>query len=177
MTTYEILMLVVTGAGSVALVGSIVFLISEARSISENSKDQVHQAMVREMLSADRLFVTHPQLRPYFYDGVLIAPGDPDYDRACAVAEYLLDYLEAYIVRKDRFREIWHSDWWDKYLHDSFRMSPLLCDYLRRCEAWYAPALIKIMNEAESARKSASSTTEDRADEELVVLFEVDESR
>jgi hypothetical protein len=44
-------------------------------------------------------------LRKYFFDGVDIQPGDPDYERAVTIAELFLNYLEHIAVLSDSFGE------------------------------------------------------------------------
>jgi hypothetical protein len=55
------------------------------------------------MLDLSRLFVEHPALRPYFYDGVDIEDkSEETRQRVLAIAELHIDYLDTELLRRTR---------------------------------------------------------------------------
>lgn len=100
---------------------------------------------------ADELFVSHPGLRPYFYDRWPVpdqildppAPGawppsdaDVDRSRLLAATEYYLDLLESIW---DNVAPLPNDDKesWREWMHDMFESGPILVDYLERNPTWY----------------------------------------
>ena len=123
--------------------------------IAESLRIRVYGAAGQQMLTVDSLFLNHPELRPYFYSGQVLSADDPLYPRALAMAELVLDYFNSVMRQMRHFPEMWPRVWWESYLIDSFKNSPLLCEYLRSVGEWYSPDLAVLMKRGERKRQAA----------------------
>ncbi len=76
MTFYELLSLVVSIAGFVAVIITLVLLMRQTREMAAQSKyvaetlrDSIYESIENRELSFDEIFINHPEMRPYFYSG------------------------------------------------------------------------------------------------------------
>ncbi len=116
------------------------------------------------MFAMDQLFITYPDLRPYFYLGKEISEGDPNYARVLAIAEFLLDYFGSILIQHRRFPQIWPTNWWEPYFTHVFANSPILCWYLESTVDWYHEELVGLMKKAK-AQRSGKGTQHAMAEE------------
>jgi hypothetical protein len=89
-------------------------------------------------LDVDRLFISHSEFRPYFYDKVpLTSEGCSDYSRALATREFVADSLEGICDNRDAYsREDWAS--WLDYVNAMLKTSPTLRELLEeKKDEWY----------------------------------------
>lgn len=99
----------------------------------------------------DRLFVEVPDLRPYFYDAVVI--DDPDVvARASAVAEFILDFYSAIQEHLDHLEsdDMPSLAEWITYMQHGFKYSPFLCYYLEKRSDWYEDQLLKYCDQVKN---------------------------
>jgi hypothetical protein len=100
---------------------------------------------------ADELFLSHPALRPYFYDGWpapdnIFAPPPPaarpqseadmDRSRLLAAAEYYLDLLEGIWDNVEPLHDDDKASW-REWIHDMFETGPILVSYIEHYPTWY----------------------------------------
>lgn len=81
------------------------------------------------------------------------------YPRAVAMAELLLDYFSATLLQMRHFPQVWPRVWWESYLINSFKNSPLLCRYARSVGDWYSPDLNVLIKQGERKRESGEPAT------------------
>lgn len=179
LSLYELLSLVISLVGFAAVVISLILLRVQTRQMTLQTKlltdtfrESAYEGMANRMLELDQIFITYPEMHPYFYEGAEISEDHPDYNRAWAIAEAMMDYFDA-INRAHR--STLESSWWQSYLADSFASSPILCEYLQRAHTWYDPELIEVMQRAQRRdswtpplKKDPSSTHGDDVAEVLV---------
>src|SRR5260221_6436040 len=91
MTTYETLSLVISILGSIGVIASLWLIYRQTGVFSRQLAESVTQSLTDYALEISRLFLQHPDLRPYFFEGQTIDASHPDYLRAEAVAEVILD--------------------------------------------------------------------------------------
>lgn len=116
------------------LVASLLFLGWQSRSVARQTRIANQTAVVAcrfdaltLLQSVWRIFVEHPELRAYFYDG-LEPPDDPLEDaRVRTVAEIMADCLHAGLEAGRRL-DPYDGDWTD-FRREMLRSSPAL----RRC--------------------------------------------
>lgn len=84
-----------------------------------------------------RIFIEHPELRPYFYDG---KPVDVDdklrHYKIQAAAEAVLDSFE-WIWRRRIELNTKGEDGWRAYIVETFSSSPALQQHYARFSSWY----------------------------------------
>jgi hypothetical protein len=118
---------------------------------------------------ADELFLDHPELRPYFYDGwpvpdeILDLPAPAAWppseagvarSQLLAAAEYYLDLLESIwdnvAPLPDDDRESWRE-----WIHDMFESGPILVAYIERYHWWYPTLMGMLRAEVDTDRCTA----------------------
>lgn len=101
----------------------------------------------------DKIFLEHPELRPYFYENIDISQitDDDTRRRVMIVAEYQLDYFDLVMTQLDYIPTDGDSqedkENWNKYFADSFAKSPALCKRIGDNPDWYMTRLVKISKE------------------------------
>ena len=98
----------------------------------------VYQNANTWIFDLDKAFIEKPYLRPYFYDGKTIDPGDKTYPDAVAMAEFTLDTLQAFLEHRMGSGAAIHEGW-TNYMYDAFDRSPLLRNYIKERKRWYEP--------------------------------------
>lgn len=166
MTLYELLSLIISIAGFTTVIISIVFLVRQTREMAmqtkyvvESIKSSIYGSTAPQLLGADELFINCPELRPYFYSGKGITENDVLYNKAIAVAEYLLDFFESALLQIKHFPtvQVWPRKQWEAYIIDSFANSPVLCKYLNSTKDWYIDELVTLMETGKAHRQKKIS--------------------
>jgi len=176
MTTYETLSIIgqalslcCSSIGFLTVIISIGILIAQTRELSAQTK-YVGKSLkagifigAEDRLTAlDEIFVTYPEIRPYFYESKAIEPDDPNYQRVCAAAEFLLDYFDAILIQVKQFPETWPQGWWESFIEDTFAESPVLCNHLYRiADSGYTKELLEAMHRGEASRKNKVSQNQE----------------
>lgn len=102
------------------------------------------QAITQQGNDISRIFVDHPKLRPYFYDGKSIKKSDHNYAAVMSIAELYLDYIDSmqdeYVFELPGMAEGGENrKLWDRFFKDMFSTSPALCSYATEKQNWYSP--------------------------------------
>jgi hypothetical protein len=156
MSGIEVVSLIVSIAGSVAVIVTLWFVYRQTRifarqtefvartlatSLADNINSQVEQIT--------RLFIEYPEMRPYFYKSQPIEESHADYARAEAIAELVLDALFTISDQAKRSGELRAgqraSGNWLAYVSDSFAQSPILVKFLTERQTWYNEELVELM--------------------------------
>lgn len=163
LTPYEFLSLVVSALGFVAVVVSLVFLMKQTAAATEQSKyvadsltSSNYASIGAVMFSVNQVFIDHPELRPYFYDGENADERNPDYARILAVAERILDYFSYILILSYRYPRLWPPNWWASLMEERFVSSPAMREHLRKTRELYVPELYDMMLKVESRLESPS---------------------
>jgi hypothetical protein len=102
--------------------------------------------ITQRIFEIDRIFIEHPTLRPFFYDGTIVTPNN-DKPRITALAEYILDFYSTLQEHESKIKDASPS-WaeWTGYIEDGFKRSPFLCCYFLQRAYWYEPGLAELLN-------------------------------
>jgi hypothetical protein len=162
MTTYESLSLLISIGGSIGVIISLWIWSRQTRIFNRQLMEGISQTMVGYSLEISRLFLQFPDLRPYFFEGKTIDANHPDYLRAEAVAEVMLDIFwtmgsQARRIQSPEFRNSEASSQWANYIGDCFASSPILTSFLTRRKDWYGQEMIQRMEQG-LARARQQST-------------------
>ena len=149
MTTYETLSLVISIFGSIGVIASLWLINRQTGVFSRQLMESVTQSLTDYSLEISRLFLQHPDLRPYFFEGQTIDASHPDYLRAEAVAEVILDIFwtmgsQVQRIQGARLNRNAGAQW-EIYVGDCFAASPILTSFLTKRKDWYGPEMISRM--------------------------------
>lgn len=109
----------------VALLVSVISAMIAWRIGMRSLRITTYRSATDLMLEVDRVFVAHPELRPYFYDDKACPPGHADYNLVEAVAELELDVLECIWDGRHNYSDD-DRESWAKYIKDTLGKSPAL---------------------------------------------------
>jgi hypothetical protein len=145
LTPYELVTLLLSISGLI----SLFFIAQQVRTANEQAltaKIQTQalttQSVMDQLLRLDDLFISHPELRPYFYKRKEIIEGDGNYDKALAVAEFQLDFFDSYLTQAEYLSlKPEERQNWETYIADSFSNSPIMCVRLKGAPGWYSAKL------------------------------------
>ena len=149
-TPFERWTLIIQVIGTVLVVVSLVVIAYQTQQTAQQAKLQAYEGGSGQMSAIDNIFVEHPEVYPYFYEGKAIAQNDPEYNKVLTVAMAVTNFLEANLPREGADP----MPWWEKYISDQFAISPILCEYLERRNAWFDPRLVTIMRKARDRTNS-----------------------
>lgn len=144
MTSYELWSLITQAVSTVLVVVSLWFIYYQTGQSTEAAKRQAYVGSLTQMSAIDGIFVEHPEMYPYFYEGKAIAPDHEDYLKVLTIAMAVTNFLEGSLPPEGEPS----MHWWETYVRDQFEISPIMCEYLERRNAWFNPKLVKIMREA-----------------------------
>lgn len=152
MSSYETISLLLSLAGSIGVIVSLWLLYRQTGIFNRQLMVGVTQSMSDYTLEISRLFLQNPDLRPYFFEGKTIEENDPNYLRAEAVAEVILDIFwtlssESKRIQGSEFGSEEVRSQWRTYVGDCFANSPILTSFLKKRQGWYGSELVKQMEE------------------------------
>ena len=85
-----------------------------------------------QSMSIDKVFIDNPDFRKYFYDGKSISDTDPQYDRAKAISEYVLDFMDDYYtLRRYLSSKTSPPAQWEAFFNLILKNSPIACNMLK----------------------------------------------
>lgn len=159
LTFYEKLSLSISLLGALSLVFIFIQTLQATENLTKtttNMKASMYATMTAQTLEMNKIFLQHPDLRPYFYDKKDLSEV-PDKDihhthhRIMIVAEYQLDYFDLLMTQLDYIPTDEDSEEdkanWNKYFADSFANSPALCKRISLNPDWYMTRLVNISKE------------------------------
>ncbi|HEU0316965.1 MAG TPA: hypothetical protein VFR49_06525 [Solirubrobacteraceae bacterium] len=135
-------------AALLASLGSAVYTYALSRQARRSLKVTTYHDATALTLQVDRMFVDHPRLRPYFYDGAPVPTGSRQPDernRVLAAAEFLLDVLECVWDHEDEY-DAQDRRAWAEWIHDTFASAPACRELYLDKRDWY-PSLTKLADE------------------------------
>ena len=165
MTLYELLSLIVSVAGFIAIIATLIFLIRQTKEITKQSKYvaesikvSIFQGNDNRSFEMGRLFVDYPELRPYFYQGQDIQEDDPAYGKAIAIADLLLDFFDTILLQPQYLPAAFIRESWGTVIDDIFAKSPILCRHWHAVQDWHSNELEKIVRAVEERQQLSPSS-------------------
>ena len=130
----EVSKLIVQILGSIAIV--IAFMVYRD-SINKGDQD-TYRFISTDLNDHLKIFVDHPELRPYFFDGEVLPKVGPVRLLVESVADVRLDKMDAILTYfKRRGASDKDIEGWTTTFQNAFKQSPALCDAIRGVEANY----------------------------------------
>ncbi len=138
----------------IALLVSMASAVTAWRLGEQSQRITTYRSATDLVLEVDRVFIDHPQLRPYFYEDTVCPAGHLDKNLVDAVAELQLDVLECIWDSRDTYTSV-DRDSWAQYIREVFAASPAIRDAYSANEGWY-PTLDLLFKEEPPAPVQAS---------------------
>ena len=151
MTAYEVISLLISIASSIGVIYSLWLLNQQTGIFNRQLMEGITQTMTSYSMEISRIFLEHPDLRPYFFSGQAIDTNHPDYLQAEAIAEVILDIFWTMSSQAKRvqgeFANPEARELWQNYIRDCFAQSPILAGFLTMRKDWYGDEMITLMEQ------------------------------
>lgn len=123
---------------------ALFFAFEQSRIANRGVEAQIWQQITQQGNDISRIFIDHPNLRPYFYDDKPIDRNDPNFQAVMPVCELYLDYIDSmqdeYVFALPGMGINGENRvLWDRYFKDMFASSPALRAYAIEKKFWYSP--------------------------------------
>jgi len=129
---------------SVVGLGSIWISIESFKQSERAAVASTAQQIISDSADVDKLFIQHPEMRPFFRDKKPIHRGEEGYDRAAAIAELRVNALDTVLA----FPQVFKADSWSNVARSSFRDSAITCEFISAYKDNYSKATVQIADEA-----------------------------
>lgn len=133
-----------TAIATLLIMVSAFLVYRQVREAANTVRAQVFDATAGRILELSRLFVEHPELRPYFNDGLDSKDAEePLRSQVLAVAEMHLDFFDTELLRARTFPAALRGlPSFKPWIRGLFRSSPAMCHRLDQdaslgIERWY----------------------------------------
>lgn len=137
---------------------ALIVVIYQLSRLNLSIRISAQAAVYQQATDARAFLVQYPELRKYFFDGVVADPGSEDYSRAKTVGEMFLNYMEHLILQRGSLRS---SDWtaWQNFARKTLCNSPILREVLAEQPDAYCEELVKLSKHSANATTTRESTT------------------
>lgn len=137
-----------TWAGPVVTLAGFVLVRNQLRAERRSLETQTSWQMYETSISILTVFVEHPEIRPYFYDGRPAPTEEPLRSRVLATAELVADHMESVVLSQDAV-QAGTGAVWVRYMQGIYRRSPVLRWFLaHENEGYrYADAFLDLLRE------------------------------
>jgi hypothetical protein len=130
---------VVAGAAALLVLITLALAWKQIRMQVRINRFAVYDGLTRLVMDTDRVFIEHPEMRKYFYDGYP-PPTDPlELARALAIAELLADFMDHVAEHIDELEDSAWEEW--KAYFGEFRQSQVFKSFMDQNPTWYSPRL------------------------------------
>jgi hypothetical protein len=145
--TFSAIGLGISALGFTAVIVSIRTAREQMANSAAQTRLQVRDRTLGNMLALDRVFLDHPELRPYFYDGKDLDKSDPRFAQVEAVAEMHLDVFDYALNYRLQFPNEYHfPEGHESFIREMLAQSPVMRRHLEKKAAWYSPELRALLN-------------------------------
>jgi hypothetical protein len=142
----SVIALVISALGFTAVIVSIRTAQAQMGYMAAQTRVMTRDRSLSNVLTLDRVFLDHPELRPYFYEGKDLEVSDPLYPKVEAVADMHLDVygynLDYRLVFPDDYRS---PESYKRYIRSRLALSPVMRRRLEKKAEWFSPYLQEML--------------------------------
>ena len=118
----------------------------QTRVASHAARASIYQSIAEQMISIDHIFLEYPDLKPYFYNGLIVLPEHTDHSRIMTIAEMVIDFMDNALVQSQSMPEYPWENTWFRYFRSLLGSSPVLRMYWIENREWYSNDLKNILD-------------------------------
>ena len=138
--------LLISALGFTAVIFSIRTAQGQMNYMAAQTSLQVRDHSLSNCLALHKIFLDHPELRPYFFEGKDLKESDPLYPKVVAVAEMHLDVfaynLDYRLLFPDDYRR---PEDYKRYVRSRLALSPVMRRRLEKKGEWFSPHLQEVL--------------------------------
>jgi len=127
-----------------AVIATVYFGVLQWRTANENARfanqlamEAVYARMANEWRDHIKIFITNPDLRPYFENGKHLVDADENSQAVLAIADVRLDVMDAILTYAGMRDDTADIDGWKKTFSRTFEVSPVMCQRLNETRDSY----------------------------------------
>ncbi|SRR5579875_2885785 len=146
--TFSAIGLVISALGFTAVIVSIRTAQAQMSYAAAQTRILSRDRSVYNVLTLHRIFLDHPELRPYFFEGKDLEESDPLYPQVEAVADM---HLDVFAYNLD-YRLVFPDDSWGRrpegykdYIRSRLALSPVMRRRLEQKAEWFSPYLQEVL--------------------------------
>ncbi len=142
---------------AITAVGGVIFVVKQLQSVERATRGATYERLAAQSYDVIRFLAQRPQTYKYFYENAEFPDGDDAQDNELRqfvqyATEMLANYCEYVALQKRHMaRDTWDS--WRSFIEATYECSPLLREFMRREERWYASELIQIFRDIDARNK------------------------
>jgi hypothetical protein len=130
---------------TVALLGALWIAWIQTEKLVESFNMSTWSTIASQTTELDKVFIDHPEIVPYIYQGVPISTDSKDYNLAYSVAVMVIDFMDnSTTVNRNGDKELFEPEPWNKYYEWQFKSSPLICDVVRAEAHMYGKDIVRL---------------------------------
>ena len=120
-------------------------------SLPVESRQLTRSTTHRLRIELDKVFITSPELRPYFHSGYDIDTKNKNYLKAVAISDFMIDLFDLFWSQADKIPHIekggsaWQA--WRQYIGDCFKNSPVLTRRFEEVKSWYSKDFVRFIED------------------------------
>jgi hypothetical protein len=130
---------------------SLFFLYKQLKVLRNQIRHSTFNSYWAQWIEIDKWFVDHPRLKPYFYHGKVIVPGDTFDDdfryQLDSAAEMLVDNFASLYFQLDSFVKDEERQVFREFMVRTYREQPFFKDFFDRHSKWYPKGLAALLRE------------------------------
>lgn len=149
----DVTTVVATAGDAILLFTMIVFayqaqqMANQSRASVTATRASVYQAIASQMQDIDRLFITHPELRPYVYENKPVPTVEPMRTQVLALAELFVDFFDNFMAQSGQIPGDLYEPWC-RYARSIMQSSPAVCAFWNENREWYSKLLQDLLDPA-----------------------------
>jgi hypothetical protein len=138
--------LVISALGFTAVIVSIRTAQAQMSYAAAQTRILTRDRSLCNVLELHRVFLNHPELRPYFFEGKDIKETDPLYPQVEAVADMHLDVFAYNLDYRLVFPDGWRTpEGYKDYIRSRLALSPVMRRRLEQKADWFSPHLQEVL--------------------------------
>ena len=144
--TLSAIALVISALGFTAVIVSIRTAQGQMSYMAAQTRILTRDRSLCNVLTLHRVFLDHPELRPYFFEGKDLEESDPLYPKVATVADM---HLDVFAYNMD-YRLVFPDDWrrpegYKDYIRSRLALSPVMRRRLEKKADWFSPYLQEVL--------------------------------
>jgi len=144
MNSTDLLQIVSSLGGLLVAVAGFGLVIYQIHQVKHAIYGDTHSKLYSEDFEWVKIFLDHPEIRPYFYANKEITEMDSDYPLTLTVAELLASHFEHVVLQMENLPT--HiSPRWEDYIKGLYKTSPIIRKHLTEKSSWYSKKLFTIL--------------------------------
>jgi len=152
----SVISLVISAFGFTAVLISLWDAREQMTYLAAQTKILTRDRSVCNVLTLHRVFLDHPELRPYFFENKDLEETDPLYPQVEAVADMHLDVFAYNLDYRLVFPDDWRTaEGYKDYIRSRLALSPIMRRRLEKRADWFSPLLQEVLKESEASKKKA----------------------